>query len=330
MRHVLVLPLLLLSGCETIGFYSQGVAGQAEILWKSRPNSKLLASDHTSEALKSRLALAGELCDFASQELALPGHAAYHRYADLGRDHVVYVMHAAREFSLEPKTWRYPIVGEMDYRGYFRKTDAEGYAEMLRTEGYEIHLGGVDAYSTLGFFHDPLLNTFITYPEISFAETIFHELTHRRFFRRDDTEFNESLANMVAEEGVRRWLTSKGRTADLADYEKRLVKRRDFHAEIEFTREELTRLYASGMPEPEMRERKHRILTELKSRARDLQRRWGTKQLEEWLRLDLTNAHLLALITYNSRIPEFQNLLNESGGDFETFFDEVEELPSGR
>lgn len=324
---MLTLPLILLTGCQTLHFYSQGVAGQAEILWKSRPNSELLASPETPETLKERIAIAEELSRFASEELALPGDAAYHRYADLERRHVVFVLHAAREFSLEPKTWTYPFVGELDYRGYFKEADALAYAEKLRKEGYEIHLGGTDAYSTLGAFHDPLLNTFIDYPEIDFTELIFHELTHHRIFSSGDTTFNESLANMVAEEGVRRWLISKGRSAELADYEDRLRKRRDFYAEIDATREELKRLYASALPEAEMRERKRLILAKLKSRARALQRRWGTKQLEEWLRVDLTNAHLLALITYNSGIGKFRKLLDESGGDFETFFKKVEELP---
>lgn len=327
MRLLACLPLMFLAGCETVGFYTQGVAGQAEILWKSKPNGKLVASADTAPELRNRLILAEKLCRFATEELALPGSSAYHRYADLGRKHVVFVLYAAREFSLEPKTWRYPIVGELDYRGYFSETRAKEYARILGSEGYETHLGGTDAYSTLGFFHDPVLNTFAGYPEIDFAELIFHELTHRRVFRKGETAFNESLANMVAEEGVRRWLISEKRHADLADYEERLVRRRDFYREIEITREQLATLYSSGMPEPVMRKAKREILGKLKARARALQRRWGGKQLEGWLKLDLTNAHLLALTTYNSGIPTFRKLLHESGGDFQTFFRKVEDMP---
>lgn len=326
MRHFIFLPLILLSGCQTIGFYSQGVAGQAEILWKSKSNDRVLASSATPDSLKRRLILAEELCDFASAELALPGHSAYHRYADLGRKHVVFVLYAAREFSLESKKWKYPIVGELDYRGYFKEEDAMAYAEKLRAESYEVHLGGTDAYSTLGFFHDPVLNTFADYPEIDFAELIFHELTHRRVFRKGETTFNESLASAVAEEGVRRWLASEGHHADLADYEERLIRRRDFYNEIDTTRSELTKLYSSGLPETEMRKRKHAILAELKSRARALQRRWGGKQLESWLQLDLTNAHLLPLITYHSETESFRKLIKESDGDLEAFFRKVEKM----
>jgi predicted aminopeptidase len=319
-------PVLLLTGCGTLQFYSQGFAGQVEILRKSRPSKEVIADPSTPAALRQRLRLAEELRQFAGSALALPGHKAYGKYADLGRDHVVFVLYAAPEFSMEPKTWRYPLVGEMDYRGYFKEEDAVAYAKGLEAEGYETHLGGTDAYSTLGFFHDPVLNTFAAYPEIDFAELIFHELTHIRIFRKGETTFNESLANAVAEEGVRKWLVSKGRRADLADYEERLIRRRDFYREIDATRRELTDLYASGLHPEEMRKQKQAALGRLKTRARALQERWGGKQLEGWLRLDLTNAHLLPLVTYNSEIGTFRKLLADSGGDFETFFRKVEEM----
>lgn len=325
-RLLFLLPVVFLTGCGTLQFYSQGVAGQVEILRKSRPNADVIADATTPDALRKRLLLTAELCDFASRDLALPGDSSYGKYADLGRKHVVFVLYAAPEFSLEPKTWRYPVVGEMDYRGYFKEEDAKAYAEKLEAAGYETYLGGTDAYSTLGFFHDPVLNTFADYPEIDFAELIFHELTHRRVFRKGETTFNESLANAVAEEGVRRWLASKGRAADLADYEERLVRRRDFYREIDSTRRDLTELYGSAQSAEEMRKRKRAILAELKSRARALQRRWGGKQLEAWLRLDLTNAHLLPLITYNSEMEIFRKLIKESGGDFEAFFRKVEKM----
>ena len=323
-NRLIFLPLLLLSGCESLHFYSQGLRGQMEILRKSRPNAQVIASAETPEGLKKKISLAESLCDFASHELALPGDSAYHKYADLERRHVVFVLHAAPEFSLEPKTWRYPVIGELDYRGYFKEEDALAYSRTLEAEGYEIHLGGTNAYSTLGVFHDPLLNTFIDYPEIDLAETIFHELTHRRIFKKGDTTFNESLANVVQEEGVRKYLRAKGRQTELADYEARLVRRRDFYDEIAVTRNQLTVLYASGATKDEMRAEKKRLLVKLKARARALQDRWGTKALEEWLSLDLTNAHLLALITYNSEMPKFRSLFQESGGNFETFFKTVE------
>ncbi|MFK7849525.1 MAG: aminopeptidase [Akkermansiaceae bacterium] len=326
MRAIWLLYLLLLTNCQKLSFYTQGTRGQLEILRKSTSNKTLITSPDTSDFLKQRLLLAEELCSFATEELDLPGESAYHKYADLGRDHVVFVIYAAPEFSLEPKKWFYPIVGEMVYRGYFNKDDAEAYARSLREQGFEVHLGGTDAYSTLGFFHDPILNTFVDYPEIDFAETIFHELTHRRIFVKGDTTFNESLANAVAEEGIRRWLISKGRTGELDDYEERLIRRRDFYQQIEITKTQLEQLYASKLPEEDMRKRKQDILKELKKRADELQRRWGGKQLEEWLKIELTNAHLLSLATYNEQIPRFRKLLSDCGGDFRAFFEKVEKV----
>lgn len=317
---------LAFSGCGTLHFYTQGAIGQAEILYKSRPNQRVLDSPETSSSLKSQIILAQSLCDFATRELALPGNSAYRKYTDLGRKHVVFVLHASPEFSLEPKTWYYPLVGDLDYRGYFSEENTIRYAEKLRAQGLDIYHGGTDAYSTLGFFHDPLLNTFIDYPEINLAEIIFHELTHRRVFVKGDTTFNESLANTVAEEGVRRWLTSQNRKADLQDYEERLIRRREFYAEIELARKHLTKLYASSLQEDQMRLRKRQIFAELKSRAKALQKRWGGKQLAEWLRQDLTNAHLIALTVYNQDIGKFKKLLTESNGDFEAFFKKVEAL----
>lgn len=325
-RVFLLLPVVLLTGCGALQFYTQGVAGQMEIIRKSRPNAEIIGDESTPETLRNRLLLTAELCDFAGRQLALPGDSSYGKYADLGRRHAVFLLYAAPEFSLEPKSWRYPVVGKMNYRGYFKENDAKAYAEKLEEAGYETYLGGTDAYSTLGFFHDPVLNTFADYPEIDFAELIFHELTHRRVFRKGETTFNESLANAVAGEGVRQWLISTGRRADLADYEERLIRRRDFYSEIDTTRRELTELYASDLPAEEMRRGKRAILAELKSRARTLQRRWGGKQLEAWIRLDLTNAHLLPLITYNSEIDSFRRLLDESGGDYGIFFRKVEEM----
>ncbi len=322
----LFLLTLALPSCETLQFYSQGLQGQVEILQKSRLNQEVLADPSTPNSLRQRLLLTKEICDFASQELDLPGDSAYHKYADLGREHVVYVLYAAPEFSIEPKTWSYPIVGDLDYRGYFNKDEAKAYAEKLQTEGYDVHLGGTDAYSTLGFFHDPVLNTFADYPETNYIETIFHELTHRKIFVSGETTFNESLANTVAEEGMRRWFISKGKFATLADYEERLIRRRDFYSRIAQTRDELKLLYTSDLSPPEMRLHKKRLMADLKIRARALQQRWGNRQLEAWLQQDLTNAHLLALVTYNEKIPFFKKLLEQSNGDFKAFFQRVEDL----
>jgi predicted aminopeptidase len=327
-RFFLIFPLTvvlaLLPACETFRFYGQAVGGQMEILRKSRSNREVVVDPTMSPIVRKQLATVDGIRKFASEHLSLPGDESYGKYADLGRKHVVWVLYAAPEFSLEPKTWFYPAVGEMDYRGYFREEHTVGMSERLKAEGYDVCIGGVDAYSTLGWFHDPVLNTFIDYPDIDLAETIFHELSHRVVFRKGDTMFNESMANVVAEEGVKRWLRHEKRSADLKQYEGRIVRRREFYQEIDRARRELKALYTSGQPAETMREKKKAILVKLRAQFLELRRRWGGKGLEGWLKEDLNNGHIVSLNLYTDLMPHFENLLGDCGGDLELFFKKAE------
>jgi predicted aminopeptidase len=318
--------LALLPSCETVRFYGQAVGGQMEILRKARPNKRVIASPDTSPGLRRQLVSVEEIRKFASDHLSLPGDESYGKYTDLGRDHVVWVLYAAPEFSMKPKTWFYPAVGEMDYRGYFREQDTVALANELRADGYDVFVGGVDAYSTLGLFHDPVLNTFVDYSDIDLAETIFHELSHRVVFRRGDTVFNESMANVVAEEGVKRWLRHHGRHADLKRYEGRLIHRREFYREIDRARWRLEALYASNHRLETKRQKKAAILAKLRDQFRELRRRWGGHGLEEWLREDINNGHIVSLNIYADKMPMFQNLLAECGGDLDLFFKKADKL----
>ncbi len=325
MRSVLA-ALAFLPACQTLRFYGQAVDGQLEIQRQSRPNKQVMAAAATPPGLRRQLAAVERIRRFASEHLALPGAESYGKYADLGRPHVVWVVYAAPEFSLKPKTWVYPLVGEMDYRGYFREQDADALAGQLRQDGYDVMVGGVDAYSTLGWFHDPVLNTFIDYPDIDLAETIFHELTHRKVFHRGDTVFNESLANVVAEEGVQRWLRHQGRLADLRHYQGRLVRRREFYHEIDLARRRLEALYASNQPAPVKRRDKAAILAKLRDQFRDLRRRWGGHGLEAWLIEDLNNGHIVSLNIYADKMPALQGLLDECHGNLELFLSKAARL----
>lgn len=318
--------LAVLTSCQTVHFYQQALGGQWEILRKSRPNSEVIAAPATSPLVRKQLTAVEGIRKFASDHLSLPGDESYGKYADLGRKHVVWVLYASPEFSLESKKWFYPAVGEMDYRGYFNEQDTVTYAKELRSEGYDVFIGGVDAYSTLGWFHDPVLNTFVWYPDIDLAETIFHELTHRKVFHAGKTVYNESLANTVAEEGVRRWLKHEGRLADLKKYEGRLVRRREFYKEIDDSRARLEKLYASGKPAAEMREEKSAILAKLRDSFRELRRKWGGHGLEEWLKEDINNGHIVSLKLYAEQMPLFERLLVECGGDLDLFYKRADDL----
>lgn len=322
---LLALPWLL-GSCQTLGFYGQAIGGQAEILRKSKPIPPMLADPATDPALRRQLQSVQEIRAFASDHLTLPGDESYGRYADLGREHVTWVLYAAPEFSLEPKTWWYPTLGRLDYRGFFREEDTEELAAKLRAEGLDVQTGGVDAYSTLGWFHDPVLNTFVHAADVDLAELIFHELTHRKLFRNGDTMFNESLATAVAEVGVRRWLKHEGRLADLKKYEARLIRRAEFYDRIDFTRAELEKLYASGAPPDRMRKKKAALFADLRDRFRELRRKWGGRGLEGWLTRDINNADLVSLATYQEQVPAFHRLLEECGADLESFFKRAKRL----
>lgn len=315
-----LLMLAILPSCQTVQFYRQAVGGHLEIMGKSRPNSRVMADPSTPPSLRQKLGQVEEIRHFARTHLALPGDRSYGRYADIGRKHVVWVLYAAPEFSLEPKKWRYPAVGEMDYRGYFHKEDSVALAGKLRGDGYDVFVGGVDAYSTLGWFHDPMLNTFVGYPEIDLAETIFHELTHQKIFRKGETEFNESLANVVAEAGVRRWLRHHQRMEDLERYEGRLVRRRQFYQEVDRARRRLNAIYQSGRSPQEMRREKAGILSNLRGQFRELRRRWGGRGLESWLKEDLHNGHIVSLSLYYQQMPVFEKLLAECDGNLDLFY----------
>jgi predicted aminopeptidase len=179
-----VLVLVGLSGCETFSFYRQAVKGQYQLVAGQQPIDKLVANPETEPRLKKQLQLLQDLRAFADKELKLPVDDHYRKYVDVHRPYVVWNVESAPEFSMEPKSWWYPLVGSLEYRGYFSKGAAEHYAATLQKKGYDVYVGGASAYSTLGWFKDPVLNTFIFDPEPDLAETIFHELGHQRVFAR--------------------------------------------------------------------------------------------------------------------------------------------------
>jgi predicted aminopeptidase len=323
---LIVAAISVLPSCQTIQFYGQAINGEIEILRKSRASNSVTADPDTSPVIRRQLEKVERLRRYAMDQLALPADECFGKYADIGRPHVVWVIYATPEFSLKPKAWSYPFIGKMDYRGYFAEQDADKLADQLRREGYDVYVGGVDAFSTLGWFHDPVLNTFINYPDIHLAETVFHELTHLKVFRRGDTVFNESLAEVVAEEGVKRWLRHEGRLDDLRKYEQLLVRRREFHQEIDRSCASLIRLYASAKPAAEMRREKAAIMEKLRDGFRELHERWGGRGLEAWLQEDINNGHIVSLKIYSDQMPEFHALLKESGGDFAQFFKAVDHL----
>jgi predicted aminopeptidase len=319
-----------LGSCSTVGFYAQALQGQMEVFDKARPVDIVKADPTTKPALKDRLEVVERMLSFAEKDLRLPAKDQYRRYTDLNRPYVVWVVYAAPEFSVEGKTWRYPFVGELEYRGFFKEELAEREAERWRKKGFDVFVGGVSAFSTLGVFRDPLLNTFIGRSEADLAELLFHELTHQRLYLSGDTDFNEALATVVGREGARRWLRSQGRAADLRKYEQGLRVENEFVQIALATREELRATYARSQSDDKAkRAAKAEILDRLKQNLMAMDRRHGgSLKMEHWLAKPVNNARLNTIATYHRMVPGFEAVLNRHQGDLEAFFEEVQDMRS--
>ena len=239
----LTMVVLAVSGCRTFKFYSQAIKGQYQIFAHQEPIEKLISDPQTPTRLKGQLELLQRLRSFADQELKLPVDGHYRKYVDVHRPYVVWNVQAAPQFSLEPKTWWYPLVGSLEYRGYFSEKGAQDEADWLKKKGYDVFVGSVEAYSTLGWFKDPVLNTFIYRDEADLAEVIFHELGHQQVFARGDTDFNEAFATVVGQEGARRWLHSEGKTNSYNAYQTALARNNRFVHLIMDTRVRLEKVY---------------------------------------------------------------------------------------
>jgi predicted aminopeptidase len=324
-RAALIVALIAASsgGCYLL----QSVQGQLALMSKREPITRVLDEPSTPPALRTQLEAVTAIRDFASRQLGLPDNGSYRSYADLGRPYVVWNVVAAPEFSVDPKEWCYPIVGCVAYRGYFSEQRARRFAAGLRGRGFDVAVGGVAAYSTLGHFNDPVLNTMMGWNDVELAAIIFHELTHQLLYVPNDSSFNEALATTVEEEGVRRWLRAQGRDADLAAH---LVQQEHYLKVIDLlsaTRGELRSIYASGLaPEP-MRERKRAEFAALRESFALLKAGWGGHApFESWFTEDLNNAHLASIATYFTCVPGFQRELKAAGGNLPAFYARVREL----
>ncbi|MBI5611804.1 MAG: aminopeptidase [Gammaproteobacteria bacterium] len=328
-RALLAIVLLAagLTGCATLGYYGQSIGGQLEMLAKRRPIAELLDDPAASDELKTRLALILRLRAFASNELRLPDNASYRSYADLERPYAVWNVYAAPELSLTPKEWCFPVVGCVAYRGYFAKHAAEAFAADLRTQGYDVYVGGVAAYSTLGWFHDPMLNTLIHRPTADLAGLMFHELAHQQVYVRDDSAFNESFATAVEIEGARRWLAANGTPGQLDDYLAAKQSQTRFVALIMDYRARLTALYASEESDEHKRAAKAKLFTELRAdHEKQRNRDGGGREYTRWFEQELNNARLVPVGVYRQYLAAFQALLAREGGDLAAFYRAVQQL----
>lgn len=334
-RSALLLALLLvaaaaLASCASPAYYWQAAAGQMEVLSKAQPVEQWQDDGASPPALKEKLAAAIRIRDFASAELGLPANGSYRRYADLRRPYVVWNVYAADPLSVRLREWCFPVAGCVSYRGYFAREDAEAYAAELRRSGADVHLGGVPAYSTLGWFDDPLLNTFIHYPETELARLIFHELAHQIVYVADDSEFNESFASAVEQAGIERWLARHGSAAQRAAFEQAQQRRQDFNALVLEYRGQLERLYASQATDADKAAAKLTILAALQADYLRLKHgQWnGYAGYDRWFGQEINNATLASVGIYTRLVPAFLALLAQNGHDLPRFYAAVKELAS--
>jgi predicted aminopeptidase len=310
---------MALSGCGTL-YLAQAANGQMHVLRARRPIDKVVADPSTPPELRARLLDVRAARDFAVSELHLPDNRSYRTYADIKRPFVVWNVVAAPEFSVEPKHWCFPVAGCVAYRGYFKEKKARAFAADLARRGYDVTVGGVPAYSTLGKFADPILSSMMRYGDTELAGIIFHELAHQLLYVKNDSEFNEAFATTVEDEGLERWLKSIGHSDLMQQFLEENARERAFIELFARTRERLAPLYASGIPQPEMRQKKAVVFADLTEQARELQRKQGDRYYEPWLKEGLNNAHLASIATYYQCVPGFQRLLAEQGGDLVKFY----------
>ena len=328
-RIVVLVLALALSGCEMAAYYLQAIGGHLEIMGRAQPLDRLLDDPATPPTLKARLVMAAAIREFASRELGLPDNGSYRSYADLGRAYAVWNVVAAPEFALQPVQSCFPVAGCVSYRGFYAREDAVRHAARLRAEGNDVYMGGVPAYSTLGWFDDPLLSSFIRYPDAELARLVFHELSHQLVYLKGDSTFNESFAVAVEREGVRRWLKASGRAAELRLLDDVEQRRRDLAQLMAAARERLQRLYREPLPPQEMRAHKLAAFAALRSDYEALKAGpWrGFAGYDHLFTEQAANNALLAsFATYTQLVEGFERLLAAEGGDLAGFYAKVKEL----
>ena len=333
MKHFLYnLPclalVLILSGCSSLGYYGQAVTGHLEVMQRREPIETLLARPETPPALRHKLEQAVAIREFAGRSLGLPDHGSYHSYADLERPYVVWNVVATPPLSLIPRQWCFLFAGCLDYRGYYNERDAREFARQLAARGDDTYVAGASAYSTLGWFNDPVLNTMLHWDDAELAGVIIHELAHQRLFIENDTAFNEAFAEAVAITGTRRWLETHATAGRLEAYERRRQRSKQVLELIFTTRQQLTAVYQSNASDAMKRQRKQALLDALAEQYRTLREtEWQQfDNFDRWFNGGLNNAKLAAVATYRTLVPEFMRLLAAVDHDLERFYSRVAAL----
>ncbi len=320
-----------LGACSAVGYYTQSIGGHLEVLHAARPIDDWLADPATPDALRTRLEKVRAMRRFAATDLGLPDNRSYTTYADLKRPFVVWSVFATPELSLRLRQWCFPVVGCVAYRGYYDRDAAERYAQTFREAGDDVYVGGIPAYSTLGYTTDPVLSTFIGFPEGEVARLIFHELAHQVVYVSGDTTFNESFAVAVEEEGVKRWFAATGGSAAADAYRLSVERKRAFVSLLTTHRRALEAAYANDADADAKRVAKRGEFAALHDDYEAAKRDpasalHGFNGYDRYFAQALNNANLAAVATYTQRVPAFAKLLSDEHGDLARFYAAVADL----
>jgi len=318
----------LLAGCSTVGYYSQIVSGHMRIVMGKRPLAEIASDETIDDSIKRRLDLAQRARLFGIEQLNLPNNESYTSFYDTGQEYVTWNVVAAEEFSLNPHNWCFPIAGCVSYRGYYSKEDAESYAAGFKEQGFDVTVNGATAYSTLGWFEDPLLNTMLDRSDPSIASLLFHELAHQQLYVGDDSTFNESFASFVEKEGLKQWQKNEQQVNPQIDQsemakelEVRKRRQKEFIALLTSTRDSLAELYESASEPDEMRQKKKQRFEQMRVEYAALKASWDDYPgYDQWMSQEMNNARLVAVATYNDYVPAFEVLFKESGSSFDQFY----------
>jgi len=324
---VIVLALTCFSGCSTIGYYHQSISGHLKLISKRERITDIVNDPTRDEKLVTQLRLVEKIRSFASSKLRLPDNDSYLSYVQLEKPYVTWNVFAAPEFSIALRQWCFLVVGCVPYRGYYDEHEANSYAEKLAQEGVDVYVAGAPAYSTLGYFDDPLLSSMLDRGEIVAAAYIFHELAHQQFYLKGDGAFNEAFATAVEEIGVLAWLEQQSRSEEVQRYNDWLLQKSVFSDFIESSREEFEALYQQEYDMGKMQAEKEILIAEMRRKFANLSS--GNKQIarySRWMSGPLNNAQLGAISLYREMVPAFRRIYSLCENDFERFYNYVEEI----
>lgn len=326
---ILLVPaaLVLAVACSSLGYYGQAIGGQLKLLHQRQSIEALLLDNDTEPRLKDQLQQVQQIRSFALYDLHLPENDSYSTYAETGREAVVWNVIAAPADSLAPQTWCYPVAGCVPYRGYFKQENANKFAARLAGKGLDIAISPATAYSTLGWFDDPLLDTMLRYADYRLAGVIFHELAHQRLYLKGDATFNESFASAVERAGIEAWIEKHGDEAQKTRWLEYRNRQVDFNALLSRTRQKLQKLYQFGAGQATMAGQKAAIFAELRLEYEGLKATWNNYSgYDGWIAQELNNAHFALHATYENGTAEFECLFRQNNADFEAFYAAATEI----